>query len=592
MRYCLDYIAKPFLFFVLICSIFSSRISYGSDSLKVASASKSAISKPFIVSIVPFDIPENDSLLISSQQNILDSLNNLFTSSLFSAIEVQLSESDSILNIPLMKQNPPKSDTQNYHANLIIHGSVEFDADHSVIYLPTLRINEQSLAESNTPASDNSLTGKTCRLNQICLPKLPVERLQPFFNFISGYYSYSQKKYDESIKTLKRDSTFAGTFYLAESYLRRGISRDKNMAAAKKDWDSCLVSLKLCANLAESSHDTICIQNNLGVAFQLSGKLDSAIVYFSKARTGLNQTVAYRERIKISNNLGNIYLLSGKWKQALDVFQLNLEIVENSGDSLVLAETYENLGDIYQLIMQRNKAIQYYTSALEIRKTMKDEAGMAICFQLLGNVYLGKSEHETAKRHFREGLVLNLKLQNEPRVADSYDLIGQVFQDSGVPDSAVIYYQKSTENYDLLGDEIGYLRSLLHQASVYQKEKKFDEALALYDTALERKTDKDTRNLRAQIYDRMGDIYNSRDDLITSYDYYKQSTELYDEVQNYESLSLILFNMGLIHLKNNEYGEGYNLLKRAIEMDKEHGFNNLSNEQDFLQEVHDLLNKN
>jgi len=63
-------------------------------------------------------------------------------------------------------------------------------------------------------------------------------------------------------------------------------------------------------------------------------------------------------------------------------------------------------------------------------------------------------------------------------------------------------------------------------------------------------------------------------------------------LQNYESLSLILFNMGLIHLKNNEYGDGYNFLKRAIEMDKEHGFNNLSNEQDFLQEIHDLLNKN
>ncbi|HEX9970754.1 MAG TPA: tetratricopeptide repeat protein [bacterium] len=589
MRYYFQEVVRPTIVLIFIYSFFFSKIGYGSDSLGVALASNN---NQFIVAIIPFEISEHDSFLISSRQNILDSLQVFFASPLFSNISMQILEDESITKLPPGNEGVLKQFADKNHINLMIHGKLEFDANQAIFFRPSFLINEPSPAENKDFAADNSLTGKTCRLNQIHLPKISLEELKPFFNFLAAYYFFSQQRFDETIRMLRTDSTFAGRFYIAESYLRRGIAHDKNLASAKKDWDSSLVALKMCSLLAESSRDSICVHNNSGVAFQLLGKLDSAIVFFTKARSALNQSVSYRERIKISNNLGNIYLLSGQWKQALDVFQSNLEEVKNSGDSLSLAETYENLGDIYQLILQRNKAIQYYNSALEIRKSINDDAGMATCFHLLGNVYLGKNEYDTAKRHFKEGLALNLKLQNEPRVADSYDLIGQAFQDSGVADSALIYYQKSMSNYELLGDDIGYLRSLLHQASVHQKEKNFDAALALYEKALERTADQDSKSMRAQIYDRLGDIYNSRDDLITAYDYYKQSTDLYEELQNYESLSLILFNMGLIHLKNNEYGEGYQILKRAIEIDKEHGFNNLSNELDFLQEVQDLLNKN
>ncbi|MCI0495835.1 tetratricopeptide repeat protein [candidate division KSB1 bacterium] len=592
MRYYFKEVVRRKIVLIVIFLFCISKIGHGSDSLKVAATSNALNSSQFITAIIPFEISENDSLLISSRQNISDSLQVFLASPLFSAIPAQILEDESIAKLTPGNEGELKQFADKNNINLMIFGKLEFDANHSIYFRPSFLINESAQAENKDFAADNSLTGKTCRLNQIHLPKISPDELESFFNFIAVNYFLSQKNFDETIRILITDSTFAGRFFLAESYLRRGISHDKNLTSAKKDWDSSLVALKMCSLLAESSLDSICVYNNSGVAFQLLGKLDSAIVCFTKAMSNFRQSVSSRERIKIANNLGNIYLLSGQWKQALDVFQSNLEEVKNSGDSLNLAETYENLGDIYQLILQRNKAIQYYTSALEIRKSMNDDAGMATCFQLLGNVYLGKNEHETAKRHFKEGLALNLKLQNEPRVADSYDLIGQVFQDAGVADSALIYYQKSMSNYELLGDEIGYLRSLLHQASVHQKEKKFDEALALYNKALERTTDQDSRNMQAQIYDRLGDIYNSRDDLITAYDYYKQSTELYEELQNYESLSLILFNMGLIHLKNNEYGEGYQILKRAIEMDKEHGFNNLSNEQDFLQEVQDLLNKN
>lgn len=585
-------ISRSIIIIFLIYVLPFSKIAPCADSVSVASSSETALGNHFVVSIIPFDSADNDSVIIATQQIILDSLQAFFAQPHFAGAGFQILEKDSVAQLLSVNETSRNQFAKKNNINLMIHGSVEYDTNRSIYFHPSILMNEPVSVESKSHTAENSLAGKTCRLNHIHLPEFSLEALHPFFTILTGYSFFSGKNYDEAISIFRTDSTFTGRFYLAESYLRRGIARDKNLTSANQDWDSSLVALKSGALIAESSRDSIYVYNNLGVVFQMLGKLDSAIVYFSKATSQLHEAVGNRDRIKISNNLGNIYLLSGKWKQALDVFQANLEQVKDSSDSLNLAEAYENLGDIYQLILQRNKAIQYYDNALAIRKAMNDEAGMAICFHLLGNVYLGKNEHEPAKRHFKEGLALNLKLKNEPGIADSYDLIGQVFQDSGVADSALYYYQKSMSNYELLDDDIGYFRSLLHQASVYQKKKNFNEAIALYDKALERTNNKDVRKLRAQVYDRLGDIYNSQNNLITAYDYYEQSIALYEELQNYESLSLVLFNMGLIHLKNNEYGEGYQILKRAIEMDKEHGFNNLNNEQDFLQEVEDLLNKN
>ena len=42
---------------------------------------------------------------------------------------------------------------------------------------------------------------------------------------------------------------------------------------------------------------------------------------------------------------------------------------------------------------------------------------------------------------------------------------------------------------------------------------------------------------------------------------------------------LILYNMGLIKLKQNDYAEVYQLLKRAVKIDEDQGYNNLSGEK-------------
>ena len=119
-----------------------------------------------------------------------------------------------------------------------------------------------------------------------------------------------------------------------------------------------------------------------------------------------------------------------------------------------------------------------------------------------------------------------------------------------------------------------------------------EQAISLYEKAIEVIGGNNSRFIKAQIYDRMGDIYNNQDNLIPAMDYYQQAADLYETAGNFEILSLVLYNMGLIKLKQNDYAEGYQLLKKAMTLDEEHGFNNLSGEQDFLDLLEGILERN
>ncbi|UCE06203.1 MAG: tetratricopeptide repeat protein [bacterium] len=557
-----------------------------------------AMNKPdgdFRIIIAPINIKESDSTLIWYRQTLIDTLKAIFSSPQFANIQFEFIDddlTDSLNQILDWEENLATKFGITYKADMIISGVINYDEGQNPIYHPYMNIKSNSELDNDQFVGIKSLSGKTCLLKDFFLPPITFNNLRPLINFLSAYFLIQIGKYSEAISKLKISSSLPGYFYLAESYLNRGFTRQKDLTSVRADWDSSLLYLNKCLLNTESLVDSICINNNLGVTYQMLGMIDSATVYYTKAYNALQSVLAHDDFICISNNVGNICLLSGQWKQALDVFHSIISVMEQSQDSLNLAVTYENLGNIYQIIMQRHKAITYYNNALKIRKLLNDENGMANSLSFLGNVHHETQELDKAKEYFGQALRISQKLHNEPQIAECYDRLGQVFQDLGVLDSALVYYQKSFETFELLDDCDGSLRAMLHQASAYQKQKDFKQAIQLYEKAFRFANGVNSISIRAQIFDRLGDIYNHQHNLITAYDYYKQSADLYEQIENFEILSLILYNMGLIRLKQNDYAEGYQLLKKAVSIDEQHGFNNLSGEKDFLDQLKGILRKN
>ncbi len=569
---------------------FSDRLNEIVQEIGVFFQHQKTLKNIFRIIFAPLRHSESDSAQLIFEQSLFDSLKKIPVSPLISKIEFVSSAIDSIDQSD-WTDSTLQQFGKLYHAHLIISGKIDKDGKQNLVYHPHLLILKQNDIQNPVYSDDKFLSGKTCQLLQFSLPAVSLKNLSNLTDFIKGYFLIQQKKYSDAVEHLKNLHSFPAYFYLAESYFYHGTTIEHDSSLARADWDSSIFYWKNCLSQTDSRRDSICSNNNMGVAFQLNGKIDSAIVYFTRANSDWNEHPDNKDFIQISHNLGNIFLLNGQWKKALDIFQSSVQAMEGSKDSLSLAITYENLGHIYQLIFQRNKAISYYQKARQLREKMQDEVGMANSLMFLGNAYLGNKDFQLAKDNFKQSLALNLKIHHEPQLASVYDYLGQVFQDSGELDSALYYYQKSYETFDLLDDKDGSVQTMLHQASVYQKQKKTEPAISLYEKAIEKIGDNNSRFLKAQIYDRMGDIYNNQDNLIPAIDYYQQAADLYETAGNFETLSLVLYNMGLIKLKQNDFTNGYQLLKKAITLDEEHGFNNLSGEQDFLDQLEGVLKK-
>ncbi|MDZ7340625.1 MAG: tetratricopeptide repeat protein [candidate division KSB1 bacterium] len=540
-----------------------------------------------------FDLSDDDSSLLACRQMVMDSVKQWLQASPLSTFRFQIDietadasdDGRDAWSEPSLPQKAPTS----ARVQLIVVVRLSYDENQAIILQPFFFEQEPVDSANWYGATINSLSGKSCRLRQFALPAMASSNLVSLKNFLCSYLLFDQKKYDEAIALFRTNSSMPEYFYLAESYLQRGVWRERDVTAARADWDSSIIYFKKALSRARLTQDSLRVQNNLAVTFQFLGELDSARQYFSVANEKLALLNDRRDRIRLANNFGNIHLLTGRWKQALDVFQSSLSDVEQSSDSLLMAETYENLGNIYQLITQRNKAIAYYHHALEIWQALHNDAGLATCYYALGNAHAAKGELDAAKDYFQQSLTLSVKLHHEPHLAEVYDLLGQVWQDMGQVDSARTYYQKSIAMYAMLDDQPNYVRALMHQASLFQKQKLLDSAMVLYKKAQHMAVDKNTRSLQAQICDRLGDVFNSQSQLDSAYVYYKKSADLYEQAANFESLSLILFNMGLIRLKQNDHADGYELIKRAISLDDEYGFHNLTSEREFLKELELIL---
>ncbi len=545
----------------------------------------------FRIIFAPTILSKSDSSSLLFQRSLFDSLKKISILPQFSKIEFEFLAIDSINQKELIDdslQNLGKSQ----QAHLILSGKIDSDKQQHPIYFPRLLVLKQNNYQNPFDTDYRLFAGKICYIKQFDLPAVSLKNIFNLADFIKGYFLIQDRKYSDSIEQLKNLNSFPAYFHLAESYLYQGAALENDTMLKKVNCDSSIFYWKKCLLETASHLDSVYTYNNLGLAFQLGVQLDSAVLYFSKANSYWSETAKNNDFIQISHNLSTAYLLSGQREKALDIFQSTVTAMEQSNDSLNLAYTYETMGHIYQLISQRESAILYYQRALTLREKINDRAGIANTYGFLGNAYQANKNYQLATRYFKQSVAQNLEIHYESQLARAYNNLGLAFQDTGQLDSALFYFKKGNETFNLLDDKEGSLQTMFHQASIYQKQNVLDEAISLYEKALEMKGENNSESLRAQVYDRLGDIYNHQDNLVPALDYYQQAANLYEKAGNFETLSLILYNMGLIKLKQNAFAEGYQLLKKAIAFDEAHGFNNLSSEQNILYQVEGILKKN
>ena len=534
---------------------------------------------------------QNDSLTVYLRQCLIDSLRSLeksINNNTPNLLKIKIdSTNDGKISFEFNKGAPEISGVKPTNPIFLVsfENMERADSSFTVFLLDFVQNPSQGVEIEETEL----LESKIIKPTYLVLNKISIKNFSTWKNYLSGFVCFYSDKYPEAIDAWEKLPSFYGRFYSGIAFLQQHIRKHTRHSFGKTHLDSSTFYLKKSLVSAISLFDTACVLNNIGVSFQLSQNLDSAIVYFKKAQERLKSLNNNSSLITVSNNLGYAFLLSGKWGEALAVFNSSIETMEAINDSIQLASTYENLGNIYQLIFQRNNAIEYHHHALDIRKQLNDKSGMAASYRYLGDVYSDKKDFNSAEMCFQESLKLNDTLGNELEIAKLYDRLSRVYFQLGNPNEALSCFQKSIELFEKLNNKNSLIQVLKHQADFYQESNDYEKAISIYERALQISEKIENTSFSALLYDRLGDIFSRQKNLPQALDYYERSADLYRQTEDYENLSLLLYNMGLIRLKQNDFEEGYYLMTEALQLDDKHGFKNLSNERSFVRKIENFL---
>jgi len=241
---------------------------------------------------------------------------------------------------------------------------------------------------------------------------------------------------------------------LSKEYLN--ISPDKSIEYAK-----------LALKYADSYIEQVDYTNQIGVAYEYSGKYKEALLKYNEALNLaesnsyskgkgvalLNIAIAktqladydnaldfalkaikifeaknYEENLTSAlNNLGNIYLLMKDPVQALRFYNMVLDNRLKFGSESGVAKILHNIALVHIELEEFDEALDFLERSLQIMQKINDKFGMAYCYNNLSSIYYSKDDYQKTIEYNFMALNLFEEIENPEGIAYTCNLLGSTF---------------------------------------------------------------------------------------------------------------------------------------------------------------------
>jgi len=151
--------------------------------------------------------------------------------------------------------------------------------------------------------------------------------------------------------------------------------------------------------IAERERDLLMagtLYRNLGVAYYMASKLDTAILCFDKAMEYAKKAGdEYLEALIIFAR-ANLYNLKGDYAKALSLYLQTLPVFEKKGNKQRIRTVLGNIGVLYSSLQNLDQAEKYYLQAEKLSIEINDKAGLAQVYNGMGIIYSSKKDYDKA----------------------------------------------------------------------------------------------------------------------------------------------------------------------------------------------------
>lgn len=272
--------------------------------------------------------------------------------------------------------------------------------------------------------------------------------------------------------------------------------------------------------------------HNIANFYSISGDFSSSAKY-----NDLSLSINFQLKDTVSmakdyNNLGQDYASFGKYDEAYFYYTQSYRLASEKKDSLSLAIALHNMAAVFKELGQFQRALDYLKLSQRYSDAIRDYEGRAYNFDEIGDIYLRKEVYDSALHalFFSLKTSRSLKLKFNDLLPATMIKIAKAYLAQKDHLHALAYYDTAYALYQKIDNEFGQAQVELGRGIVYMKEKKFDQALKLFEGSATIAHETNSWSLEIECYEKLAKLYEELGDFKKSLGYYKQYKELEDSL--------------------------------------------------------------
>ncbi|TWJ17011.1 phospho-acceptor domain-containing protein [Bacteroides zoogleoformans] len=231
--------------------------------------------------------------------------------------------------------------------------------------------------------------------------------------------------------------------------------------------------------------------------YQLTILAMTCLLLFSCRDTNVSGLIAQEHADIDSFEIQGVrYREQARFNEAIECHRKELQIAMHLKDTFAIVRALNNIGTNFRRLGILDEASTYHYHALLLCEQFKDKSSAqarknrVITLSGIGNIHLTLDNRDTADSIFRVALAEEKKLDSKLGQAMNYANLGYIFEQKGMLDSALVYYQYSMECNRMAKSIVGISLCHNHFGRLFEKEKRWDDALREYRNAYNLMVDK------------------------------------------------------------------------------------------------------
>ncbi len=254
----------------------------------------------------------------------------------------------------------------------------------------------------------------------------------------------------------------------------------------KSKYDTALVYFNISLDLAKETKDKeqeACVYLSLGVLYRYQSSLTTALEYYMKALPIYESTGNKKNITMILGNIGSIHRTLSNPERALYYLKQAEAIAEPVDNPLGTMNTYFELGCIYMNMEEDEKGLDYLQKVNEIARKTGNKSYEAAGMQALGEYYMRIENYDKAIECANECLRVGKITGGSSLIIGSYSTLSQIYAIQGNwKECEVTAYEAwktdSTDMHNIPGILYNLISSNIHLGN---KDKAIDFLSHFYD---------------------------------------------------------------------------------------------------------------